>query len=327
MAAEYQTPDWRVVDYQPYCLDEAIMDRTTQRPLWVRGPRPERLEPGEYFVCLGAAQTFGRFCERPFPTILQDRLGLPVLNISHGGAGPAFFCNNNERLIKYLNDARFVVVQVMSGRSDSNSLFESEGVGYFRRRSDGQFIRADQAFSELLQTRSRAVVMQIVEETRQSWLSSYRQLLEKIRSRKILFWFATRTPGYQQGWKDLDALFGPFPQLVNAAMVADLRRECDHYVECVSRRGLPQLLVDRFTGLPTTVTDPWAAKPWTRNWYYPSPEMHEAAARALEPTCRSLGNPQPARVVARHFWSRIRSAARPEQRLIPQPVSAEACSA
>ena len=319
MAAEYQIPDWRVVDYQPFCLDEAVMDRSTQRPLWIRGPRPQRLEPGAYFVCLGAAQTFGRFCERPFPTILQDRLGIPVLNISHGGAGPAFFCSNNEHLLKYLNDARFVVVQVMSGRSDSNSLFESEGVGYFRQRSDGRFMGADQAFSELLQTQPRTFVTQVVEETRQSWLSSYRQLLANIRSRKILFWFATRTPSYQQGWKDLDALFGPFPQLVNAAMVADLRRDCDHYVECVTKRGLPQLLVDRFTGLPTTVTDSWTAKPWTKNWYYPSPEMHQDAARALEPVCKPLGNPQPAHVMARHFWSRIWSAARRE-RLIPRLV-------
>ena len=307
MAAEYQPSDWRVVDYHPYCLDEAIVDRSTRRPLWIRGPRPERLEPGEYFVCLGAAQTFGRFCNRPFPTILQDRLGLPVLNISHGGAGPAFFGGNNERLLTYINDAKFVVVQVMSGRSDSNSQFESEGVGYFRQRSDGRFMDADQAFSNLLRTQPRAVVAEVVEETRRSWLSSYRQLLAKIRVRKILFWFSTRTPDYQQGWKNVESLFGPFPQLVNAAMIADLRRSCDDYVECVASHGLPQVLVDRFTRLRTTVTDPWAANPWRENRYYPSPEMHEIAARALESACRAIGNSQPTRVAARHFWSRIKS--------------------
>jgi hypothetical protein len=309
MAAEYQPSDWRVVDYQPYCLDEAIIDRSTQRPLCIRGPRPQLLEPGGYFVCLGAAQTFGRFCNRPFPTILQGRLGLPVLNISHGGAGPAFFGGNNERLLQYLNDARFLIVQVMSGRSDSNSQFESVGVGYFRQRSDGRFIGADEAFRNLLQTQPRAVVAQIVEETRQSWLRSYRQLLAKIRVRKILFWFSTRTPSYQQGWKDIESLFGAFPQLVNKAMVGDLRRSCDDYVECVTRQGLPQVLIDRFTGLRTTVTDPWAASPWTQNLYYPSPEMHEVAARALESACRATSETQPARVSARGFWSRIWSAA------------------
>jgi hypothetical protein len=305
MAAEYQTPDWRVVDYQPFCLDEAVMDRSTQRPLWIRGPRPERLDPGAYFICLGAAQTFGRFCERPFPTILQERLGIPVLNISHGGAGPAFFCGDNERLLQYLNNARFVVVQVMSGRSDSNSLFESDGVGFFKRRSDGRSLSSDEAFAELLQTQTRAVVERSVEETRECWGSSYRRLLAGIVPRKILFWFATRTPHYRQGWQDVQALFGPFPQLVNATMVADVRRECDQYVECVTNRGLPQLLVDRFTGLQTAVSDPWTSRPWAENWYYPSPEMHEDAARVLEPACRALDDPRPRRFVSRHSWLRL----------------------
>jgi len=35
MAAEYQDTDWRVADYQPYCLDEAIIDRSTWRPLHI----------------------------------------------------------------------------------------------------------------------------------------------------------------------------------------------------------------------------------------------------------------------------------------------------
>jgi hypothetical protein len=316
MAAEYQTPDWRVVDYQPFCLDEAIMDRSSQRPLWIRGPRPERLDPGAYFVCLGAAQTFGRFCERPFPTILQERLGMPVLNISHGGAGPAFFCGDNERLLQYLNNARFVIVQVMSGRSDSNSLFVSDGVGYFRRRSDGRPLSSDEAFAELLVTQTRACVARIVEETRESWRSSYRQLLANIVPRKILFWFATRTPHYRQGWQDVQALFGPFPQLVNAAMIADVRRECDRYVECVTGRGLPQPLIDRFTGLQTTVSDLWTSRPWTENWYYPSPEMHVAAACALEPVCQAVSDPRPGHAVPHRSsrgwlspWRKRRSSA------------------
>ena len=91
MAAEYQESDWQIVDYQSFCLDEGIIDRSTKHPLFIRGPGPASLEKGHYFVALGAAQTFGRFCPRPFATILADRLGLPVLNISHGGAGPIFF--------------------------------------------------------------------------------------------------------------------------------------------------------------------------------------------------------------------------------------------
>jgi len=289
MAAEYQQTDLRVVDYAPFCLDEEILDRSTKRPLLIRGPRPERLEKGEYFVCLGAAQTFGRFCERPFPAILEERLCMPVLNVSHGGAGPAFFCGSNGRLLQYLNDARFVVVQVMSSRSSSNSLFESDGVGHYRRKSDGTYLGCDQAFDELIRSAPRKVLTRIVEETRQSWCESYDQLLSAIRVPKILFWFATRRPAYTQRGKSLSELFGAFPQLVNEEMVSAIRRRCDLYVECTFKRGLPQRLKDRFTGKSITIADPWTSQPWTENWYYPSPEMHVDAADALEPRCREAG--------------------------------------
>lgn len=286
MAAEYQDADRRVVDYEAYCLDEGIIDPSRHRPLRIRGPRPERLERGGYFVCLGAAQTFGRFCAEPFPTLLARRLGRPVLNISHGGAGPSFFRGDNGRLLHYLNQARFVVVQVMSGRSEGNSLFESDGVGHYRRRSDGAYLGCDAAFEELLRTQSRRAVARVVAETRRNWCESYRSLLAAIEVPKILFWFSTRSPGYRQGFDNLSSLFGAYPQLVDAETVARVRNQCDHYVACVSRRGLPQVLTDRFTGERITVSDEWTTQPWTENWYYPSPEMHEDAAAALEPSCR-----------------------------------------
>jgi hypothetical protein len=288
MAAEYQEPDRRVVDYQPYCLDQSVIDPSRKVPLRIRGPKPTKLKKHGYFVCIGAAQTFGRFCAQPFPSLLAARLNLPVLNISHGGAGPSFFDTSNPRLLAYLNDARFVVLQVMSGRSESNSHFESDGVGFYRRRSDGQFVGCDQAFSDLLRTESKSTVMRVVEETRQSWIESYRRLTAPIEAPTILFWFATRHPDYTPSLKNASALFGGFPQLVDGRMIAAVRTQCDDYAECVSSRGLPQILTDRFTGERTTITDEWTSKPWTENSYYPSPEMHVDAADALDPVCRRV---------------------------------------
>ena len=286
MAAEYQEPDWRVVDYEVFCLDPHIIDISRDCPLRLRGPRPASLEKGEYFVCLGAAQTFGRFCPRPFSTILQERLSLPVLNISHGGAGPSFFARCGERLFEYLNDARFVVLQVMSGRSESNSIFESRGVGHYTRRSDGLEMGCDEAFAELLRTAPRAVVAAIIDETRKNWLANYREILAKIAVPTILFWFSSRKPKYRQTYDSVHGLFGEFPQLVNEATLRSLSAECDYTVSCVSRRGLPQRLTDRHTGEPVTVWDPWTAGPWESNRYYPSPQMHMDAADALEAECR-----------------------------------------
>lgn len=286
MAAEYQEPDWRIADYQAYCLDEAIIDPSRLCPLRIRGPRPEMLERGAYFSCLGAAQTFGRFAADPFPSLLARRIGYSVLNISHGGAGPSFFCKDNARLLEYLNRARFVIVQVMSGRSESNSLFESSGVGHYTRRSDGASLSSDEAFATLLKSRPRRDVARIVRETRRSWFESYRALLGAIHVPKILFWFSTRDPDYTPRWDDVSGLFGDYPQLVDADMLDQLRGHADHTVLCVTRRGLPQALHDRFTGEPVVVNDEWTPTPWTKNWYYPSHEMHEDAADALEPAAR-----------------------------------------
>jgi hypothetical protein len=290
MAAEYQEPDWRVVDYETFCLDPEIVDPSRNCPLWIRGPRPPRLEPGGYFVCLGAAQTFGRFCTRPFPTLLQERLGLPVLNISHGGAGPSFFSRAPQPLLRYLNGARFVVLQVMSGRSESNSLFESSGVGHYRRHADGREIGCDAAFDDLIRTAPRTVLARVVQETRDNWIASYRRLLDEMTAPSVLFWFSSRRPDYWQSADSVAGLFGEFPQLVNGEMVRTLGSRCDAVVSCVSRRGLPQTLRDYRTGERVTVRDEWTATPWEVNSYYPSPEMHEDAADALEGPCRRLAS-------------------------------------
>lgn len=288
MAAEYQEPDWRVIDYQTFCLDERLVDPSTHRPLCIRGPRPDELRRGEYAVFLGAAQTFGRFCQKPYPTLLGERLGLPILNISHGGAGALYFCLMKDALAKYLNEACFVVVQAMSVRSESNSLFESQGVGHYRRRSDGVLIGCDEAYADLLKTHSKWYVRRIVQETRSSWCHSYETLFSLIKVPKILFWFSEREPAYRDDYRNVQRLFSSYPQLVNADMVATIRRMCDDYVACVGPRGLPQTLFDRFSGERIMISDPWTSAPWPENWYYPSPEMHEDAAAALEPVCRRI---------------------------------------
>lgn len=289
MTAEYAEPDRNVVDYQIYCLDPEVIDRQTSAALLLRGPNPQHLEKRNYFVCIGAAQTFGRFCEAPFPTLLQERLGLQALNLGRGGAGPSFFSKENGKLQEYINGAKFAIVQVMAGRSESNSLFESRGLGYYTRRSDGTGIGCDEAFKELLETHDVDYVKKIVAQTRQNWVNNYIELLEDIKIPKLLFWFSERRPGYRESYNDVSSLFGQFPQLVNSKMVVQLLNHVDEYVECVSRIGLPHNLVDRFTGKPTAVEDPWGGV-WTKNWYYPSPEMHKEAADALEKACRQFVN-------------------------------------
>jgi Domain of unknown function (DUF6473) len=299
----YQEIHWEIVDYQCYFLDDTGLD--------FRGPKPENLQAGQYFVCLGAAQTFGCLCPKPYPSLLQEELQLPTLNLGYGGAGPYFFLKHEE-LWKYINQAKFVIVQVMSGRSESNSLFDSGGLEYLTRRADGVKIGAQDAYQQLLEKdypqnrgavekwRRKIVgfltenpeVKDIINETRQNWVHNHKLLLEKITVPKILFWFSKRKPDYRERYSSVWALFGEFPQLINQEMMNIIKPYSDDYVECISRRGSPELLISRFTGKPVVIDlaqDPDRQdfqQKWSRNKYYPSPEMQIDAAMALAPICR-----------------------------------------
>jgi hypothetical protein len=312
----YQRRDAEVVDYRMYELAGTRLS--------FRGPAPDTLASGEYFTCIGAAQTFGCFCERPFPALLAEQLGLPALNLGYGGAGPEFF-DRHESLDRYINGGKFLVLQVMSGRSQSNALFDCRGLEYLVRRSDGAAVSAYDGYWDLLNgvpaAKGRALwrrvsrrvlprlvlprllaaprVRRVVDETRRGWVDAYNRLLARVEVPVILFWFSKRAPAYAESRASLDALFGEFPQLVNEAMVTQVRACCEAYVECVTRRGSPQPLRNRFTGAPVAV-DPALDRPdlagtaWTHNEYYPSPEMHADAATALRPVCARILSPAPA---------------------------------
>jgi hypothetical protein len=300
----YQARDYEIVDYG--------LQQLPGLPLWFRGPLPPTLDRGDYFSCLGAAQTFGCFCREPYPTLLGQELGLPALNLGYGGAGPEFFARYPE-VIDYVNRGRFLILQVMSGRSQSNSVFESRGLELLRRRSDGRSLGAMQAYAELLagpaalrtlpprrlgRWLARRVAApgcrRLAAETRAAWIDSHRCLLAQVRVPVILFWFSKREPDYSTRTGSIRGYFGEYPQLIDRATLAAVQQLVPRYVECVTARGSPQPLRSRFTGRPTTVDpardrpDLAGGAPWTHNHYYPSPEMHQDAAAALLAAARPL---------------------------------------
>jgi hypothetical protein len=278
----YQEPHNEIIDYELYQLPTGHH---------IRGPEPESLSPGEYFTCVGAAQTFGCFCEKPYPALLSDELGLSPLNLGFAGAGPRFFLNH-QSLLRYINRGRFAIVQVMSARSEDSSCFDSRGLEYLTRRSDGARLGAEPAYRTLMETESQERVEEVVAETRANWVESYRRLLGLIKVPTILLWFSTRSPDYQENYVDVWGVFGKFPQMVNRSMVEQIKPLCDEYVECISSRGLPQPLVSRFTGEAVSIVhrEDLGTKWDAFNPYYPSPEMHADAFDALVESCRRVGS-------------------------------------
>lgn len=299
MGEQYAQPDVEIVDYQIYCLDKKIINPATGKPLLLRGTQIQNLEPNNYFVCIGAAQTFGRFCQKPFPTLLEEKLGLPVLNLGSGGATSSFFLKDNETLLTYINNAKFAIIEVMSARRESNSLFINHGTETFTKVSDGTKIQCGAAYQELLDRQDIKTVKKIVTETRNNFIDNYKKLLNGITVPKILFWFSSRPPRYQEKYQKVSQLFGQFPHLVNQQTIRQVRKYSDRYVECVSVRGKPHILKSRFTGQPTEVRDSWV-EVRKQDSYYPSPEMHVDAANALEPVCKQYVSS-----VARRKWLKL----------------------
>lgn len=303
----YQARDYEVVDYR--------MWQPPGTDLWFRGPARPDLVRGEYIAFLGAAQTFGCLCERPFPAILEERLRRPCLNLGYGGAGPGFFLARPD-LLTCINSAAVVVVQVMSGRSADNSLFESGGLEYLTRRADGVRLGATQAWEEALyrqriavapnaprsirrvagkvnQLLARPMARRLVRETLANYERDCAALLSAIERPVILFWFSRRAPRYARRYDSLGGVFGEFPQLVDEQTLQRLLKPQISYVECVSSRGTPHALKSRFTAEPVAI-DPAKDRPdlgaylIREDSYYPSPEMHEDAADSLLPHIESL---------------------------------------
>ncbi len=299
----YQARDYEVVDYQLYPLPNT--------PLQFRGPEPT-LTAGKYFSCLGAAQTFGCFTQQPYPALLEKSLRTTALNLGYGGAGPRFF-NRHPELIEIVNQGQFAVVQIMSGRSEDNSRFDSQGLEFVTRRSDGKQMSADAAWRSILELRyawRRVPLGQVfarkfcrrlgtrnakhlLRETRENWLRSYSELLNNIRVPKVLLWLSKRTPDFQESYENLHTFMGTYPQLVTRRMVEEISRQADTYVECTTERGSPQKLYSRFDGQPVTIDlsrdrPDFAGQVWTDNQYYPSPEMHQDAAKSLLQTLPDL---------------------------------------
>lgn len=294
----YQDRDWEIVDYQDYRLENT--------EFVLRGPKPSTLKRDSYFVCLGAAQTYGAFCQEPYPALISQKINLPGLNLGFGGAGPDYFLQNTELLEKYVNNAKFAVVQVMSGRSESNSLFNSGGMEYLTKIADGTKVRAAVAYNQLLKQNNRTYVEKIVAQTRENWVKHQIELLKAIEIPTILLWFSTRSTHYKEIYlckqlayfsllfgktKASNLLFGEFPQLIDSATIARVKKYSDEYVECISSRGFPQRLISRFSGKPTKIDTAAAgagirSRQWKYNKYYPSPEMHVDAANLLVDICQ-----------------------------------------
>gem|GEM_PF-2160661 len=296
---DYEKRDFEIVDYHSFELPGSPGVR-------LRGPAPDTAD-GNWFSCIGAAQTMGVYVETPFPTRVSERIGVPALNLGIGAGWPGFFVDNHPELLDWVNRGRFLVLQVMSARGGATSWYEPTGkVEQLRDRQSGRVMNSVSAWGRVL-AREPESAPRYVEELRASWIETNLALLAKVEVPKVLFWFSRRSQDEPVNYTLEGNLFenmGEFPQFVDRASVAAVAEVCDGYCECTSTRNSGHPLVSRFTGQPVRVDHKALAGGTTRpedvrdkdynglstatNDYYPSPEMHDDAAEILVETIRRL---------------------------------------
>jgi len=286
--ADYSLRDAEVVDYAFYRFPELPS-------VGFRGPplTEEAIASGEYCTAIGAAQTLGVYAPAPYPALITERTGLPCLNLATGGATASFFADQ-PTLIERANRGRFVILQVMTARTEGNSRGEPVGINFMRDRLTGEE-EITEAFWLRLLAEERDIVPQLIAESRASWRQSYRKLLNQLKVPAILFFYSTKPEDEEINYQATtrDEFYGSFPQFVDMASVREIAALCSDYAECRSSRGLPHRLISRFSGEPVAV-DFGALHAFmkgemhTVNDYYPSPEMHEDAFAALAPVLARL---------------------------------------
>ena len=168
----YQEQDKHYINYHLWTLPGIN--------LHLRGPR--HFDPNHYFVSIGAAQTFGRFCHDTYTSLLSRWLNISAVNLGFSGAGPSYFFLR-PALIDLINASRFCIVQVMSGRSLNNSRFElGPNQGLSRPRGSSEdYVFAEHAYARFLEHAHVDDIIALRTEIQNNYVSEYIHLASLIR--------------------------------------------------------------------------------------------------------------------------------------------------
>ncbi|MEM8576593.1 MAG: DUF6473 family protein [Pseudomonadota bacterium] len=247
-----------------------------------RGPKRPLDMP--YIACLGGAETYGRFVERPFPDRLEDALGLPCVNLGCLNAGIDVFAQD-PHVPDIAAGAQVTIIQVVPAQNMSNRLY-----AVHPRRNDRflkpsvllQTIYRDVDFAEFnfnkhmlmrLHDISAERFEAVKAELREVWVARMRMLLRRIGGKTVLLWLADRGPD-----TEADEM-GSDPWFIGRAEIEAVRADVTEVVEVVAS---PEALTRSTEEMIFAELDRPAAE---RTF---GPAVHLEAASALAPVLAPL---------------------------------------
>ena len=197
--------------------------------LLFRGPK--RPLTGRYIAFVGGTETYGKFIEKPFPALVEQKLVLPCPNFGVANASVDVFMAE-ELVLNACMGSVMNVVQITGAQNLTNRFYSVHP-----RRND-RFVQArsvlralypevdfaDYCFTRHLLTDLHAICpdrFEIVRtELQQAWSARMRSFLAEIGAHTLLLWFSDHLPS------DSRAEVEPFagdPLFVTRRMIDGLR--------------------------------------------------------------------------------------------------------
>ncbi|MFK7746031.1 MAG: DUF6473 family protein [Roseobacter sp.] len=221
----------------PRALNYAPCKYSNSRLLF-RGP--ERRLDAPYVAFIGGTETYGKFINAPYPSLVESNLGVNCINLGIVNAGVDVFLDDGF-LTDAANGAEAVVIQIVGAQNISNRFYTVHP-----RRND-RFLKAspllqsiypevdfaDFHFTRHMLSMLRHVSEQrfnvVVSELQEAWTARMKMLLRRVYRDTILVWVADREP--LEAHDPLpDPVTSGHPLFVSRKMLDDLRRHASDIV-------------------------------------------------------------------------------------------------
>lgn len=209
--------------------------------LMFRGPKRDLTKP--YYAFIGTTETYGKFILHPFPTLVEQALGVTCVNFGQVTAGVDAFATD-PFVVEAASDAEVTVVQIMGAQNMTNRFYAVHPRRNDRFLSAATILQtiyrevdfADFHFTKHMLTHLCALSPErfeaVVQELREAWSARMRFLLSQIKGKCVLLWLADHAPddGVAADCMDL----GQEPLFITREMVEDVKEQATSYVEVVA---------------------------------------------------------------------------------------------
>lgn len=188
-------------------LGPALLDylpcRYGASKLLFRGPRRDLSQP--YLAFIGTTETYGKFIEQPFPTLIEKAIGTSCANFGQINAGIDAFAND-PFVMTAASEAQITIVQVMGAQNMTNRFYAVHPRRNDRFVTTSTLLRtiyreidfADFHFNRHMLKSLRqvsAVRFDVVrQELQDAWVARMQLMLKRMQGKTILLWFSDRAP-------------------------------------------------------------------------------------------------------------------------------------